>query len=244
MWWSRVVGLRSMRIVTTKTRRHQEDVQDQERVPNHGSNGTPPGGHGMGENSSCTRSSAAHCARGPDGRNGRMKEPLSRPPVPPVGGGCWRQPPGSSQRLPRPCDGLVSWWSCPRWISPSDSGPLVDSGHLGGKVRLEVEAVSRPRQVRLIGDLGFGSREARLGTPREARIARRREMWRREGADVDPLLQELPAPQIAPRSRFAAARRFPAGPLTDGAIRDATRAAHGAGSRSRRWLPDGSQVRQ
>ena len=38
-------------------------------------------------------------------------------------------------------------------------------------------------------------------------------MWRRKIAVVVPLLQELTASQIAPHSRFAAVRGFPAGPL-------------------------------
>ena len=42
--------------------------------------------------------------------------------------------------------------------------------------------------------------EARPETPREARIARRREMWRRKAAVVVPLLQGLSASQIGTRS--------------------------------------------
>jgi hypothetical protein len=53
---------------------------------------------------------------------------------------------------------------------------------------------------------GFlGRLEARPGTLREAKVARRCEMRRRKAEVVVQLLQGLPAPQIVPHSRLAAA---------------------------------------
>jgi len=66
--------------------------------------------------------------------------------------------------------------------------------------------------------------EVRPGTPREAKIAKRCEMWRREAAVVVPLLQGLSGSQIVPHSGFAAVRGFPAGSLNSGCFGDLARA--------------------